>query len=134
MKSKIDLSKIPLSKLLKEVNRRQPQDSFSKIKRLARKNKLKLAAQLTDDGYVYGMPYIMLGILDKKDDFKDFYYNSGLEYEQFQQYIPDKFHEAMESTYEYCPENDLNREEYVKEAFDILTKCGYKRLPDWVES
>lgn len=133
MKTKIDLSKIPLSKLLKEVNRRQPQDSFSKIKRLARKNKLKLAAQLTDGGYLEGMPYIMLGIMNY-DKFCDFYYNSGLDYEEFQRYIPDKFHEVMESTYEYCPENNLNREEYVKEAFDILAKCGYKRLPDWVES
>ena len=132
----MNLSKIPLSKLLKEIERRQlsqPQDNYSKIKQLAKKNKLKLAAQLTDDGYLEGMPYIMLGVLDKKDGFKDFYYNSGLEYEEIGQYIPESFCEVCESTYEYHPKKNLSRENYIKEAFNILEKCGYSRLPDITE-
>ena len=132
----MNLSKIPLSKLLKEIKKRQlsqPSDNYSKIKRLAQKNKLKLAAQLTDDRYLEGMPYIMLGILDKKGKFKDFYYSSGLNYEQVSEYLPESFGEACESTYEYHPKRKLSRKKYVEEAFDILEKCGYSRLPDFVE-
>lgn len=129
--SKTDLSKIPLSRLLKEVNRRKPSkvSEYIEIKSLAAKNKIKLAAQLSDDGYSDEMPYIMLGILEK-GEFKDFYYNSGLEYGKFQRYIPEKFGEVCESTYEYHSEKNLTREEYIKEAFYILGKCGYTRLTD----
>lgn len=129
--SPIDLSKISLSKLLKEVNRRKSSkvSEYIKIKSLAAKNGIKLAACLTDDGYSDEKPYIMLGVLEK-DEFEDFYYGSGLEYGEFLQYIPEKFCEACESTYEYSPEKKLTREEYIKEAFSILSKCGYTRLPD----
>lgn len=106
---------------------------YAKIKNLAKKNKLKLAAQLTDDGYKEGMPYIMLGVLGKKGEFLDFYYNSGLGYEKFQQYIPPGFHECMESTYEFGVGEKLSREEYIKVAFEVLDKCGYVRLEDFVE-
>lgn len=116
---------------MKELERRRLSDNYSEIKRAAEKNKLKLAAQLIDDGYEESMPYIELGFLDKKGEFKDFYYDSGLEYEEFQQYIPERFCEVMESSYEYHSGKKQTREQYIKEVFEILSKCGYKRLPDW---
>ena len=108
----------------------------AKIKGLAKKNKLKLAAQLiipSKEPPYPSLSYITLGILDKRGKFKDFYYNSGLEYEIFQKYIPPNFAEAMESTYEYHSGRTLTEEQYIKEAFDVLEKCGYKRIEDFEE-
>lgn len=108
------------------------QSEYAKIKALASKKKIKLAAQLIIDQYAKPYPYIQLGIL-KRGKFKDFYYGSGLEYNEFQKFIPEGFSEAMESTYEYHPGRSLSEEKYIKESFDILSQCGYTRIEDFIE-
>lgn len=133
----MNLSKIPTSELLAELDRRDKKSSInnlSKIKRLSKKNNVTLGAQLIVDSNAYDdeMPYIMLGVIDN-EIFKDFYYNSGLEYEEFNKYIPDNFHEACESTYEYHSGKNQSKDEYINEAFKILKKCGYVRLENFIE-
>ena len=58
-------------------------------------------------------------LLDENGEFQDFYYSSGIEYEDFQQWIPDEFSEAAESCYEFS-----HRRHPDKNAKDILKAAG----------
>jgi hypothetical protein len=123
-----DLSKIPIGDLLAEVRRRHKdvaeyEESLSNnsIKAEAKSKKLTLAVQYLRAAYG-GPPQYILGII-KKGEFKDFYYNSGLK--NFGRFIPNGFHESMESTYEYTA--DLN------EGLEKLKKAGYTHFEETYE-
>lgn len=78
-------------------------------------------AYMRDFDYEYlGCEFYILGIIDTQGKFLDFYYNSGLEYEEFQKFIPKEFSEASESVYEFSIKRHPG-----KTAKEILEKYGY---------
>lgn len=131
-----DLSKIPIEVLLAEVERRHKDvEDYHKtlkshsIKTQITKKKLTLAVQYIKGGD-YG-PNFILGII-KKGKFLDFYYNSGME--NFHDFIPDGFHECMESTYEYQPsKKNMSLEKTVEEALSVLKEAGYTNFEEIYE-
>lgn len=98
---------------------------LNKIKSLIKKQKLVCAVEYDlnpHDDLKFG-PYFTLGII-KNGKFCDFYYNSDLEYEEFQKLIPSCFIEVQESTYE------LHAPESLNTGLDILKKAGYSKFED----
>lgn len=130
---KKDLSKISTESLIKELDSRTKKDGRSvEADRISSKFKeLKLVGSVEyelDTSGGYG-PNFILGVL-KSGKFKDFYYNSGLEYEEFRKLIPAGFYEIQESTYEFQDKKLKKQEEILKSALSILRKCGYKHFRD----
>lgn len=133
---KKDLSKISTESLIKELDSRTKKDGRSvEAARISSKfRELKLVGAVEyelDLSRGYG-PNFILGVL-KSDKFKDFYYNSGLEYEEFQKLIPAGFCESQESTYEFHDKKLKKQEEIVKSALLILSNCGYEYFKDITE-
>ena len=85
-------------------------------------------AYMCDDYIHENCEYYILGIIAENGKFKDFYYDSGLEYEEFSKLIPNGFAEAAESLYEFCPKRHPN-----KKAKDILAKHGYTEITETQE-
>jgi hypothetical protein len=110
--------------LIRELDRRAKLHGSLKdrtIKAEAKREKITLAVNYIKAGYG-GPPQYILGILKNKE-FRDFYYSA--EIEDFQRFIPDGFHECMESTYKYT--NDL------QEGLDVLKKVGYTHFTEIYE-
>jgi hypothetical protein len=79
----------------------------------------KRAVDMEGEEEEYNCEYYILGIIDPStNEFLDFYYSSGIEYEEFDELIPKGFAEAMESCYEF----KVNKKTTAKE---ILKKYGY---------
>jgi len=130
-----DLSKIPIEKLLEEVERRHKDvEDYHKtvnllsINSLIKKSGLIFGVQYTRGGE-YG-PQFTLGIV-KKGKFLDFYYNSKVK--NFQNFIPEGFHGCMESTYEYHSSKKLSNEKKIEEAISTLKKAGYTHFEETYE-
>ena len=70
--------------------------------------------------------YYVLGIIDpENNEFLDFYYNSKISYEDFQDLIPVGFAEAAESCYEFN-----QKKHFGFSAEEILENYGYSRVTE----
>ena len=100
-------------------------DVLEKHPDLVSKCTYQLAYMVDTDTKYDGCEFFILGILDENGEFQDFYYSSGIEYEHFQQWIPDEFSEAAESCYEFS-----HRRHPSKNAKDILKAAGYIEIEE----
>ncbi len=123
--TKNNLSEISTQVLIDEIHRRKAADHLlfckSAVSKYKKRNpKIKFGCEYSrwDDFGIYKYDFT-LGIV-KNGKFLDFYYNSGLGYENFQKFIPPGFAECSESTYELS-----RRTENKEAAIDLLKECGY---------
>ena len=129
---KENLESISTKQLLAELNRRgedKNSNSTETIRKRIKTSKLTFAVEVNEDEG-YGVTYT-LGVI-KNGKFLDFYYNSGMNHEEFQKFIPNNFHESCESTYEYHAPNAKKDkhgltipETNPSKALTVLKKAGY---------
>jgi hypothetical protein len=153
------LKDIKLEELYAEIKRREDSGEIENFKlenKCAEIRNLKIKDFTTQDAvvkyyiesrdkYNNGGPYFQF-YFNVNNKLKDFYYgNHGLEYDEWQGFIPSFFGESSENCYEYHGEGyvkgiygfleKLSEEEYVKAldstlkgALAMLSKCGYKTI------
>lgn len=89
--------------------------------KLAYMRDLDMQEEEADDG----CEYYTLGILDENGEFQDFYYDSGMEFDEFRDLIPKGFGEAMESCYQF-----KQRSNKGKTAKEVLENHGYVEVKE----
>lgn len=157
----MDLTKVPLEELLKEVSRRKETGETQSLETCIECNLIKslnikglTAADVVVEYYIDkpveydngGPSFQFYFKLKGKDKLQDFYYGDhGLDYEEWQPFIPPNFAEAMENCYEYHGPGyvkgvygfieKLPPEKYqealqstLNGAFETLRKCGYTKF------
>jgi len=128
---KVNLSKVSTKELNDELQRRADlQNQKDLVKNVKRVKKLfdgknvELAASYTRFDDYHDYPVYSFGAM-VDGDFIEFYYQSGLEFEDWSSCIPDDFSQLCENCYEY--------DGTMEETIDTLKKCGYTYFEDITE-
>ena len=110
--------------LEEEIESRNRQEATNRAKKALKHVNFTLAVEYDFDPNEDSEcgPYYTLGIV-KNGKFFDFYYQSGLEPEDWDAFIPEGWHSPMESTYE-C--GDLS----LKQGLKVLKDLGYTHFED----